>query len=50
MDLLGALVREGLSVPAVMEVPGVEGAQEAVDYLCSLDVADVGHSALRTDA
>ncbi len=37
-DLLGALVRHGLSVPAVMEVPGVEGARESIEYLASIEV------------
>jgi len=45
-DVLGALASQGLSVPAVIEVPGVEGARETVDYLCSLEVGDVGDSAL----
>jgi len=40
-DLLGAMVRQGLSVPAVIEVAGVAGARETVDYVCSLDVGDV---------
>lgn len=42
-DLLGAMVREGLTVPAVIEVPGVAGAEAAVHYLSSLDVDDPGH-------
>jgi sugar phosphate isomerase/epimerase len=36
-ELLGALVSQGLSVPAVMEVPGVAGARESVGYLRSVD-------------
>jgi sugar phosphate isomerase/epimerase len=37
-DVLGALVRQGLSVPAVIEVPGVEGARESIEYLASVEV------------
>ena len=36
-DLLGAMVRQGLSVPAVIEVPGVAGARESIGYLGSVD-------------
>jgi len=39
-DLLGAMVRQGLSVPAVMEVHGIAGARATVDYLRSLDIDD----------
>jgi sugar phosphate isomerase/epimerase len=39
-DLLSALVRQGLSVPAVMEVHGIAGARATVDYLRGLDVGD----------
>jgi len=37
-DLLGAMVRQGLSVPAVIEVPGVAGARETIEYLASIEV------------
>lgn len=36
-DVLGALVRQGLSAPAVIEVPGVAGARESIGYLRSVD-------------
>jgi sugar phosphate isomerase/epimerase len=36
-DLLGALVRQGLSVPAVIEVPGVAGARESIEYLGAVE-------------
>ncbi|HUU53934.1 MAG TPA: TIM barrel protein [Armatimonadota bacterium] len=39
-DLLSALVRQGLSVPAVMEVHGIAGARATVGYLRELDVGD----------
>ena len=39
-DLLGAMVRQGLSVPAVMEVHGIAGARATVDYLRGLDVGN----------
>lgn len=39
-DLLSAMVRQGLSVPAVMEVHGIAGARATVDYLRSLDIDD----------
>jgi len=39
-DLLSAMVRQGLSVPTVMELRGVAGAQATVDYLRALDVGD----------
>ena len=39
-DLLRAMVRQGLSVPAVMEVNGIAGARATVDYLRGLDVGD----------
>jgi sugar phosphate isomerase/epimerase len=35
-DLLGALVSHGLCVPAVIEVPGVAGAEASLAYLRSL--------------
>ena len=37
-DLLRALLRQGLSLPTVIEVPGIAGAQATVDYLRALDV------------
>lgn len=39
-NLLGALVRNGLSVPTVMEVNGIAGARATVDYLRRLDVGE----------
>lgn len=41
-DLLSAMVRQGLSVPTVIEVPGVAGARATVDYLRALNVEDRG--------
>jgi len=37
-DLLRALVRQGLSLPAVIEVAGLAGAQATVEYLRAVDV------------
>lgn len=39
-DLLGAMVRHGLSVPTVIEVHGVAGAQATMDYLRTLEIDD----------
>jgi len=38
-DLLGALVSQGLSLPTVIEVPGVAGVEASIEYLRSLSAA-----------